>query len=133
MGRIKCRPQASASLGSTTLARSRTALLRALLWVCWLTSAGVQAGGGGGSAFRQVACPAEVRASRCGFVTAPLNHAHLSGPQIKLFVAVQGAAAPGKLAQSDPVFYLEGGPGARGSLALRRLAQVFPERDLVGI
>ncbi len=132
MGRIKCRPQAGASLGSMTLARSGTALLWALLWACWLASAGVQAGGGG-SVFRQVACPAEVRASRCGFVTAPLGHAHPSGPQIELFVAVQGAAAPGKLAQLDPVFYLEGGPGARGSLALRRLAQVFPERDLVGI
>ena len=37
-------------------------------------------------------------------------------------MAVQGAAALGKLAQPDPLFYLEGGPGARGSLALRRLA-----------
>ena len=72
--------------------------------------------------FRQVACPAEVQASRCGFVTALLDHAHPSGPQIELFMAVQGAAALGKLAQPDPLFYLEGGPGARGSLALRRLA-----------
>lgn len=120
-----------------TLARSGTAPLWAGLWACWLACAGVLAGGsggeGGGSAFRQVACPAEVRATRCGFVTVPLDHAHPSGPQIELFVAVQRTAAPAGQARPDPVFYLEGGPGARGSLALRRLVQVFPERELVGI
>lgn len=84
-------------------------------------------------AFRDVACPtdAPIPADRCGFVTVPERHEAPDGKKIELFVAVKRAATPDK--RPDPVFYLEGGPGAPGSVSAGALGQLFPDRDVVGI
>lgn len=98
--------------------------------------AGLPAGGSPAQAsptFRTVACPTEIKASQCGYVRVPLDHAQPQGPQIELFVAVKKAAAPAAQRAADPLFYLEGGPGAPSSPAAGQLAQVFPNRDVVGI
>lgn len=84
-------------------------------------------------AFRDVACPPGFAApvDRCGYVTVPELHANPNGKTIELFVAVKHANSTTK--KPDPVFYLEGGPGAPGSVSAGALGSIFPERDVVGI
>lgn len=106
-----------------------------------LLSASALAGGAGAPvaakapAFRTVTCPATVKASKCGYVNVPLDHAQPQGGQIELFVAVQKASDKLPAAQrvADPLFYLEGGPGAPSSVSVGMLGQVFANRDTVGI
>ena len=83
--------------------------------------------------FREIACPSDVPApaDRCGFITVAEVHAAPNGKRIELFVAVKRASAP--LKRPDPIFYLEGGPGAPGSFAAGVLGSVFPEHDVIGI
>lgn len=83
--------------------------------------------------FREAPCPpgGPVPADRCGFVRVPEKHAAPDGKHIELFVAVKRASAPTR--QADPIFYLEGGPGAPGSGTAGVLGTIFPERDVIGI
>jgi pimeloyl-ACP methyl ester carboxylesterase len=104
-------------------------LLTALCSAALLSSA-LAGGAGPVPAFRSVPCPEGVKATRCGFVKVPLDHAKVSGEQIELFVAAQKAALPGR---TDPLFYIEGGPGAPSSISVGPLGQAFPTRDVVGI
>lgn len=105
-----------------------------------LLTASALAGGAGApakapSAFRAVTCPTEIKASKCGYVKVPLDHAQPRGKQIELFVAVQKASdkVPADKLAADPLFYLEGGPGAASSPSVSVLGQVFANRDVVGI
>lgn len=84
-------------------------------------------------AFREAPCPtdAPVPADRCGYVSVPERHAAPDGKRIEVFVAVKRATAPQK--RADPVFYLEGGPGAPGSVSAGVLGTIFPDRDVVGL
>lgn len=85
--------------------------------------------------FRAVTCPADVKASKCGFVKVPLDHAQPGGPQIELFVAVQGVSdkVPVDKKAADPLFYLEGGPGGPSAPSVGPLGQAFQNREVVGI
>lgn len=104
-----------------------------------LLSASALAGGASAPAkapaFRAVTCPAAVKATTCGYVNVPLDHAQPQGKQIELFVAVQKASdkVPAEKRAADPLFYLEGGPGAPSSVSVGMLGQVFANRDTVGI
>lgn len=112
--------------------------IKRLLPLTALLLGAASAGGAGApvaknAAFRSVPCPKTVTASQCGYVTVPLNHAKPGGQKIELFVAVQKATAPEQYRQSDPLFYVEGGPGAPSSPSVGPLGQVFANRDVVGI
>lgn len=79
----------------------------------------------------EIRCPKGYRGAQCYNVKVPLDHAKPTGSKIDLFVAVKPASDKPKAA--DPVFYLEGGPGAPSSPSVGSLNQVFPNRDVVGI
>lgn len=98
-----------------------------------LTLALLSANASAQSGYRTVSCPEGVKATQCGFVKVPLDHAQPAGEQIELFVAVQKSTVPEGQRQADPLFYLEGGPGGPSSPSAGPLGQVFPNRDVVGI
>jgi len=85
--------------------------------------------------FRAVPCGPTLPADRCGYVKVPLDHAQPGGQQIELFVAVSQADTRNARieAATDPLFYLEGGPGYPGSVAVPALGAAFKNRDVVGI
>lgn len=80
---------------------------------------------------KEMKCPKGYRGAKCYTVKTPLDHAKPNGSKIELFVAVKPASDKPKSA--DPVFYLEGGPGAPSSVSVGSINQVFPNRDVVGI
>ena len=85
--------------------------------------------------FREVPCGPTLPADRCGYVKVPLDHAQPGGQQLDLFVAVSQADTRNVRieAATDPLFYLEGGPGYPGSFSVPALGAAFKNRDVVGI
>jgi len=80
-------------------------------------------------------CPPE--ASRCGFVVVPERHARPDGPTIRLAVLVYERRD--RDARTDPVVYIQGGPGSRrfgsatqaaGSLLDRHDVVVYDQRGV---
>ncbi|MFC4638768.1 alpha/beta fold hydrolase [Deinococcus hohokamensis] len=100
-----------------------------LLSSAWAGGAGAPAQTG---TVRWVPCPAEVRATRCGYVRVPMNHARPGGRSLEIFVALQRALSSAAR-QPDPVFYLAGGPGGRGTPAVWSLAKAFRNRDVLSM
>ncbi len=95
-------------------------VIGAALIICMPNAAGQM-----NSAFEKVACPAEIVATMCGFVSVPENRAKPE-KKIKLFVTVSKA----KSEKQEPLFFLSGGPGEFGA-QYAALAPIFPSRDLV--
>lgn len=91
-----------------------------------------QAGGSGQPTLRDIPCPDDVNADRCGYATVPLDHNHPAGQKIDVFFAVKAALST--LKESTPIFYMSGGPGTSSGEQLNALAsRAFPEYDLVGV
>jgi pimeloyl-ACP methyl ester carboxylesterase len=86
--------------------------------------------------YRATRCPVTMpsdRASECGYLTVPENRASGSEDTIELAVAI--AYSTSSAARSDPVVYLEGGPGIGGIGAIfggdLPFASILRDRDLI--
>lgn len=85
-------------------------------------------------AFEPVRCPVPIPAFAvvdCGYVTVPERHEAPDGKQIRLAVAILRATDPNKV--SDPVLYLEGGPGGSAVWGLDAWVghPITQQRDLI--
>lgn len=88
-------------------------------------------------AFESTACPFDVPAGQtveCGYLTVPENRTESDGATIRLAVAVFHSPNPDKA--TDPIVYLEGGPGGEPLEALpllfeRQYAPMLENRDVI--
>lgn len=82
------------------------------------------------SQFEAVACPEEVEATECGYVSVPADHTEPGGDPFRLFVSiVRGSEAKA----TEPIFFLTGGPGELSAPfpGLLGAKQRYGDRDFV--
>ena len=89
------------------------------------------------SAFEAATCPFDIPAGQtveCGYLTVPEDHSQPDGATLRLAVAIFRSPNPDKA--SDPIVYLEGGPGGDALetvplLFNLRFAPLLENRDLI--
>lgn len=121
----------------TSSRRSRSGLTSAALFVTLFVGMSVGAAGATGRPvprFEPSACPKlavevvpAIKRARCGFLVVPENRARPGGRTIRLAVATVPAMS--RTPASDPVVYLDGGPGGTGVASLQSLIDTGVNRD----